>query len=301
MSRVYVFTEYGGSEGEKLTERPVPAPGPGQLVVAVRAATVNPVDWKIREGLLGRDEPLPVAMGREVAGVVTAVGPDVEDFVVGDEILGAVAPGEGGFADHSLLNVAETVTKPEDISFAVAATIPVAGTTAYDLTHQVELEQGQTLLILGAGGGVGHLGAQIGQVHQFRVIGVASPANRELVESTGATFVSAGAGAVTAVKELAPDGVDLLVDLVGGQALRDLAAAAKSPERIISAADPGTAEELGGVGRQRNPESLGKITDVIGYEVVTPKISRIFPLDQARQALAVVESGNTIGKIIIEP
>lgn len=301
MSRVYVFTEYGGPDGEELTERSVPEPGPGQVAVEVRAAGVNPVDWKIREGLLGRHEPLPVAMGREVAGVVAAVGPDVEDFVVGDEVLGAVAPGEGGFADHALLDVADTVAKPEDISFAVAATIPVAGTTAYDLTHQIELEQGQTLLILGAGGGVGHLAAQIGQVHQFRVIGVASPAKRELVESTGATFVAAGEGAVTAVKKLVPDGVDLLVDLVGGQVLRGFAAAAGSPERIISAADPGTAEELGGAGRQRNPESLGKTTDVIGHEVITPEISHTFPLDRARRALAAVESGHAAGKIIIEP
>lgn len=301
MSRQYVFTTYGGPEGEELIERQVPEPGPGQVLLQVRAAGVNPVDWKIREGLLGTHEPVPVPMGREVAGVVTSVGTGVQDFSVGDEVLGPVAHGEGGFADHVLLEAAQSVEKPEDISFATAALIPVAGTTAYDLTHQIELGTGQTMLILGAGGGVGHLAAQIGAVHQFRVIGVASEAKRELVESTGASFVPTGPGALDGVRELAPQGADLLVDLVGGQVLVDLAPAAKSGEVIISAADDQTAAELGGSGRQAAPESLGKMTDVIGFEVITPLISRIFPLDQAREALALVESGHATGKVIIEP
>ena len=301
MSRQYVFTTYGGPEGEELTERKVPEPGPGQVLIEVRAAGVNPVDWKIREGLLGTHEPLPVPMGREVAGVVTAVGAGVTDFTVGEEVLGPVAHGEGGFADHALLDAAATIVKPEEISFTTAAMIPVAGTTAYDLTHQIELDEGQTLLILGAGGGVGHLAAQIGAVHQFKVIGVASPGKRELVEAAGATFVAAGPGALAAVRQAAPEGADLLVDLVGGQPLRDLAPAAKSGNLIISAADGETAGELGGSGRASDPETFGKIADVIGSGAITPAISRTFPLDQAREALALVESGHAAGKVIIEP
>lgn len=301
MSRQYVFTTYGGPDGEKLTERPVPEPGSGQVTVQVKAAGVNPVDWKIRQGLLGTHEPVPVPMGREVAGVVTAVGADVADVTVGDEVLGLVAHGEGGFADHTLLDAADVVAKPEDISFAAAALIPVAGTTAYDLTHQIDLEEGQSLVILGAGGGVGHLAAQIGRVHQFHVIGVASEGKREFVESTGAAFVAAGAGAADAVRDLLPEGADLLVDLVGGQALRDLAPVAKSPGLIVSAADGDTAVALGGSGREADPESLSKITDVIGYQVITPQVSHTFGLDQAREALALVESGHAAGKVIIEP
>src|SRR5699024_4659950 len=183
---------------------------------------------------------------------------------VGDEVLGQVAHGEGGFADHALVEASQALAKPGDISFATASIIPVAGTTAYDLTHQIELEEGQSMLILGAGGGVGHLAALIGQVHRFNVIGVASPAKREFVESSTATFVESGPGALAEVRELVPEGVDLLIDLVGGQVLRQLAPAAKSPDRIVSAPDPGTAEELGGTGRQSDPATLGKITDVIG-------------------------------------
>lgn len=301
MSRQYVFTEYGGPEVEELRERPVPEPGPGQVLIEVRAAGVNPVDAKIRQGHMGRRHDLPAPMGREAAGVVTAVGPDVEHFAVGDAVLGLVARGEGGFADHALLSAASTVAKPEDIGFEVAATIPVAGTTAYDLTHQVELETGQSLLVLGAGGGVGHLATQIGRVHGFRVIGVASESERELVESSGATFVPAGDGALAAVQELVPEGADLLVDLVGGEALWDLAPAAVSPERVLSAADADTAAQIGGAGRVSDPESLEKITSVIGYEVVTPEIRATFGLDRAREALAAVEGGHARGKVVIVP
>lgn len=301
MSRVYVFTDYGGPETETLIERPLALePGPGELTVEVRAAGVNPVDWKIRQGLLGRDGALPAPMGREVAGVVTAVGDDVTDFAVGDAVLGTPAPGMGGFADHTLVRAADAVAKPEDVSFTDAATIPVAGATAYDLTHQVELEAGQSMLILGAGGGVGLMAAQIGKVHEFRVIGVASEAKRDIVEATGATFVASGDGFAGQVRELAPDGVDLVIDLVGGEALRQAAPLATEPARVLSAADPAVAE-LGGAIRQRDPEAMEKITGVIEYGLVDPHVTDRFPLEQARDALAIVEAGHATGKTIIIP
>ncbi|MDO5683025.1 MAG: NADP-dependent oxidoreductase [Propionibacteriaceae bacterium] len=300
MSRIFVFNAHGGPETQALIERPVPEPGPGELVIEVRAAGVNPVDWKIREGHLGAKTEFPVAMGREVAGVVTAVGSDVEEYAAGDAVLGLVAPGQGGFADHAVLRAKDAVVKPEDLSYAAAATIPVAGTTAYDLTHAIELEAGDTMVVLGAGGGVGYLATQIGRVHQFNVIGIASEAKRELVESTGATFVASGAGAAEGVRVLAPDGVDLIVDLVGRQPLRDIASLAK-PGRILSAPDPETAAEFGGSGRPNDPEALAKITDVMGYGVVTPLISAEFALDQAAEALAAVENGHAIGKVVIIP
>lgn len=301
MSRLYVFTAYGGPGTEALIERPVPVPGPGELLVEVRAAGVNPADIKLREGLFGRDGELPRPMGFEVAGLVLAVGPDVEAYAVGDEVIGTPAPGHGGFADHTLVRAEDAVAKPEGISFAAAATLPVAGTTAYDLTHAVELEAGATMLVLGAGGGVGHLVCEIGRVRQLRVIGIASEGKRALVESTGASFVVAGDGAAAEVRELAPDGVDLLVDLVGGQPLRDVASPAKAPDRIVSAADEATAKELGGSGRSYDPESLKKITAVVGSGVIKPRIAAEFPLARAREALALVEGGHSEGKTVIVP
>ena len=303
MSRVYVFKDYGGPETEALLDRPIPQPGRGEILVEVKAAGVNPVDWKIREGQLGRspNRALPAPMGRVVAGLVAAMMNDVQELRVDDEVLGPVAPGQGGFADHALLRASDAVTKPAELSFEIAATIAVAGTTAYDLTHAIDLEPGATVLVLGAGGGVGSLATEIGRVHQFRVIGVASERKRELIESLGAEFVRSGVGVAETVRELAPDGVDLIVDLVGGEALRAVAPLAKSPDHIFSAPDPETAEELGGSGRPNDPESLRRITEVIGYGAITPRISATYPLAAAREALAYVESGHATGKVVIIP
>jgi len=299
MSQVFTFTTYGGPEGQQLTDREVPAPGPGEIGIEVRAAGVNPADGKYRQGALGTAGDLPAAMGLEAAGVVTAVGDGVDGFAVGDEVLGAPARGFGAFAEHTVLDASQTVAKPEEISFAEAATIPVAGTTAYDLTHQVEIEAGQTLLVLGAGGGVGLMALQIAKVHEFRAIGVASESKRELVESTGATFVPSGDGAADRVRAAAPDGIDLLADLVGGHALRELAPLANHPAAIVSAADPATAAELGGAGRERSDGVLEKITGVVQYGLVDPHVRATYPLDRATEAMSAVETGHNAGKVVI--
>lgn len=300
-SNALVFNAYGGPETQELIERPRPVPGPGEIAIEVKAAGVNPADWKIRAGQMGKHWQLPAPMGREASGVVTAVGAGVENFAVGDEVLGLAAKGHGTFAMHTIFDAAQTAQKPEELSFADAAALPVAGATAYDVTHQIELQPGQTMLILGAGGGVGLMAAQIGNVHQFAVIGVASAAKKELVKSTGATFVESGDAAADRVRALAPEGVDLIIDLVGGQALRDIAVVAKHPNVIISTADPTTVKQLGGAPVVRTREGLEKITGVAQYGLVNPHVGERFSLDHAAEAVALVEAGHTAGKVIIEP
>ena len=300
MSKVYVFTEYGGPENQELIDREVPQPGPGELGVRVHAAGVNPLDWKLRSGAAGRSRALPAAIGEEAAGTVTAVGDNVEGFTVGDEVLGLVVPGAGGYAEDTLLLAESTVSKPEEISFTDAAAIPVAGATAYAGTHQVELEPGQLMLINGAGGGVGLMAAQIGRVHKFQVVGIGSEDKRDLIESTGATFVASGEGLAERVREVAGEGVDLVFDLVGGQALRAVTPLAKDPVQVVSAADAGTVEELGGQVLRRTPEMIGKITGVIQYGLVDPTVLTTYPLQRAGDALAHVEGGHTRGKVVLE-
>lgn len=263
MSKVYVFHEYGGPENQELLTREIPQPGPGELGVKVHAAGVNPLDWKIRSGGAEAPRELPAPLGEEASGTITAVGDGVEGFAVGDQVLGLVAPGVGGYAEDTLLMAESTVLKPEEISFTDAAAIPVAGASAYAGTHQVELEPGQSLLINGAGGGVGLMAAQIGQVHKFQVIGVDTEDKRELIESTGDTVADR-------VRGLLPDGVDVVFDLVGGQVLR------------------------------RTPEMIGQITGVVQYGLVDPKVGTTYPLEQAGKALAQVEQGHTRGKIVLE-
>lgn len=301
MNKTLVFTAFGGPETEHLVDREMPSPGPTQLAIEIKAAGVNPADWKIRAGQMGDHWQLPAPMGREAAGIVTAVGAEVDNFTVGAAVLGTAAKGHGTFAQHTVLNAKQTVAKPEELSFADAAVLPVAGSTAYDVTHQIELEPGQTMVILGAGGGVGLMAAQIGQVHQFKVIGVASVTKQHLVESTGAMFVESGDDAAERVRAIASDGADLIIDLVGGQPLRDIAPVAKDPTLIISTADPSTVEQLGGSGVQRTKEGLEKITEVAGYGLVDPNVVQRFDLDDAQQAIAAVEDGHATGKVILEP
>ncbi len=299
MSKVYVFTEFGGPEQESLQERPVPEPGPGELLVTVRAAGVNPADWKIRAGLMGTGRRLPVGMGLEVAGVVSALGEDVDGFAVGDAVVSGVSGGRGGFAEHTVVRARDAVAKPDEVSFVDAATLPVAGTTAYDLVHQVELEPGRTVLVLGAGGGVGLMAAQVATDRGLRVVGVASESKRELVGSTGATFVLSGADFADRVRAVVPDGVDLVLDLVGGEVLRAAAPLASSPERVVSAAD-GAVVELGGAMRRSTPEALREVLELVRRRAVDPHVSVTYPLERAGEAVAAVESGHAAGKVVVE-
>ena len=145
------------------------------------------------------------------------------------------------------------------------------------------------------------MAAQIGRVHQFTVIGVASQSKRKIVECTGATFVPSGEGAADRVREVAPEGVDLIVDLVGGEALGEVAGLVTDPARIISAADATTATELGGAALERTEEAMEKITEVIEYGLVDPHVTACYPLAEAGRAIAEVEAGHATGKIVIEP
>ncbi|GAB3812913.1 NADP-dependent oxidoreductase [Tessaracoccus terricola] len=301
MTRVFAFTDFGGPEKQALIESEIAAPGSGEIAIDVRAAGVNPVDWKIREGLLGKHGPLPMPMGREASGVVTAVGDGVEGFAVGDEVLGLVAAGHGAFAERTVLAADQTVAKPAEISFEDAATLPVAGATAYDLTHQVELKEGQSMVVIGAGGGIGRMAAQIGKVHKFDVVGVASAGKRELVESLGVKFVESGDGVGERLRELLPEGADLVVDLVGGDALRAVAPIAKEPSLVITAADVDTAREVGARVVERTTEGLAKITGVVSYGIVDPTVTAGYPLAEAAAGIAEVEGGHAAGKVVVVP
>ncbi|MEE6281771.1 NADP-dependent oxidoreductase [Georgenia sp. MJ170] len=301
MPKVYVFTAPGGPENQQLVERPALVPGAGELAVAVRAAGVNPADWKIRAGLFGATKVLPAPLGLELAGVVTAVGPGVTGVRIGDAVLGPPAPGAGAFAEQTLVRAAAVVAKPASIGFEPAATLPIAGTTAYDLVHQVPLGPGQSVVVLGAGGGVGRLAVQLARARGARVLGVASEAKRQVVESAGAVHVPSGPHAPQAVRTLLPDGADLIVDLVGGEVLRSLGAALAATGTVVTAADPGVAAELGGSGRQHLDGTLAAVAAAAAAGVVDPLVTAAFPLDQAGAALAAVEAGHTAGKIVIVP
>ncbi|MFH8475530.1 NADP-dependent oxidoreductase [Streptomyces sp. NPDC018000] len=303
MPKAYVFTRNGGPEVEALIEQDMPVPGPGQLLVAVRAAGVNPVDWKLRTGYTrpgSEPQPFPTVFGSEAAGVVEGVGPDVKGFAVGDEVFGN--PATGGYAEYTLLSVAVTAHKPAELSFTDAAVLPVAAATAYDGVRQLGLAPGSTLLITGAGGGVGTFAVQLARHAGVHVIGAASAAKKDFIESLGAVHVESGAGVADRVRAAAPDGIDAVFDLVGGDTLRAVAPLLTDPATLISAGGKPLAVELGGaaVARTRTAAVLDEVANLVVTGVLRTHLTRTFPLTEAGEALRAVESGHAHGKIVIE-
>lgn len=301
--RTYVFSEYGGPENQDLVEREVPAPGPTEVRIEVRAAGVNPVDWKIRRGLLREVMPLdmPAGVGREAAGVVTAVGRDVEGFAVGDEVFGNVSPTSGGIAEAALLAAGSTARKPPGVAWTTAAVLPVSAATAYDGLAQLACKPGEVLLINGAGGGVGVIAAQLARDADVTVVGVAGADKRELVESLGAVHVASGQNVPERVHEVLPAGVDAVLDLVGGDPLRAVAGLVADPSRIVSAADPDTATEVGGAPIERDGTSrvLEAVMHEVGLGRLDPHVGETFPLAEAAEAIQAVEEGHARGKVVV--
>jgi NADPH2:quinone reductase len=282
----------------------MPSPLAGELLVEVRTAGVNPVDWKIRSGLLGRAKPgdLPAVLGSEVSGVVREVGKDVDGFAVDDEVFGSVAPGSGGYAAFTLVPAKAAAHKPPQISFNDAATLPVAAATAYDGVTQLGLTKGQTLLINGISGGVGVAAAQIARDTNVNVIGTASEDKRALVESLGATLLPYGDGVAERIRALLPDGVDGIFDLAGGDGLRAVAGLLSDRNNLISTSDPATVSDLGGhmIKRDRTQRVLEIVAAMVADGKVDPHIEDIRPFDEAADALAAVEVGHAKGKVVIE-
>ncbi|MEV0224872.1 NADP-dependent oxidoreductase [Streptomyces sp. NPDC050704] len=303
MPKAYVFTRYGGPETEALVDQDPPRPGPGQLLIAVRAAGVNPVDWKQRTGYQRPGQQrreLPAVFGNEVAGVVEEIGDGVTGFAAGDEVFGN--PVAGGYAEYALLPVTVTAHKPAGISFTDAAALPVAAATAYDGIRQLDLPAGATLVVTGAGGGVGVAAVQIARAEGLHVIGVASAAKKDLVESLGAVHVPSGPDFVAGVRAVAPDGVDAVYDLVGGEVLEAAAELLTDRTGLITAGGKDIVARLGGspVVRARSAAVLDAVAELVVNGSLKPLVTGTFPLERAAEALRTVEEGHARGKLVIE-
>ncbi len=302
-SKAYGYTSYGGQETETWFDRPVPTPGPSELVIKVKAAGVNPVDHKLRSGAMSNPEgtpSFPLVLGVEASGVVVAVGSDVDGFTTGDAVLGRTAPEHGSYAEHAVLLAADTTAKPPQLSFVQAAALPVAGGTAWDVLEKLGVLEGQTLLINGIGGGVGVVTAQLARDRGVAVFGVGSQSKRALVESLGATLVAYDDGdVVDQVRALLPDGVDAVLDVIGGEPMRQVADLVRTPSRMVSIADPGVAD-LGGTFLVSSSAGVPSVVDMVAHGKVDPKVLQTYPFDEAAQALRAVESGHVLGKIVID-
>jgi NADPH:quinone reductase-like Zn-dependent oxidoreductase len=285
----YAFTAHGGPEVEALMDLARPEPGPGQLLVAVQAAGVNPADWKRRTGLsAGPEVSLPAVFGREAAGVVVRAGAGVAGFAPGDAVFGS--SDTGGFAEYALLPEGVTAHRPPDLPVADAATLPVAAATAFDGLAQLDLPPGSTLLVIGVGGGVGVAVAQLAVHAGLNVVGTASVAKKEFVEALGVTHVRSGFGVTERACAAAPAGVDAIYDLVGGPDLEALAVLLPDRAKLITAADRETAVRLGGgpVRRARNRKVLDQLAQLAVSGVLRPFVTAVHALEKASDALRAV-------------
>src|SRR5712691_1330279 len=232
--RVIHLYRFGGPEQLKLEEKPRPEPSPGEVLLRVHAAGVNPIDWKIRQGLLKDFQPVtfPYTPGIEVAGVVEDVGPGVTAFEIGQAVIGQIA--SGAYAEYVTVPVEALAFKPETLSFAEAAAVPVGATTAWrTLFDHGGLTAGQRVLIVGAAGGVGLLAVQLAKWKGAQVIGTASTANLEFVRSLGADTV---VDYTTTPVESVVQEVDLVLNGVGGETLMGSLATLRRGGTLISIA-----------------------------------------------------------------
>ncbi|MEV6560496.1 NADP-dependent oxidoreductase [Nocardia sp. NPDC051756] len=305
MAQAWGFGRFGGPEVQEFFDRPDPVPGRGEVLIRVDVAGVNPLDHVLRSGLvaeLDSGRPFPRVLGMEAAGTVLALGENVDGLEVGDAVFGFALTGAGTYAETTLLSAPNTARIPAGLSATVAATLPVAGTTAVDALDQLDLPAGATILVNGVGGGVGLAVARLAIGRELRVIGTGSAAKREHAEATGVRFIDYAAGdVVAAARELVTDGFGGIVDLVGGTSLRTVAALARDPRNVISVGDP-SVSDLGGrlVDRRIDRENLERAAQLALDGVLAPVITAIHSLADAPAALAIVEDGHSSGKVVIK-
>jgi NADPH:quinone reductase-like Zn-dependent oxidoreductase len=300
------YARYGGPEVLAFGEVRDPKVGPDAVLVKVRAAAVNPVDWKCREGHLDRIlEPVfPVVPGWDVSGVVVRPGVSVSEFEAGDEVIGYVREdflSRGTFAEYVAAPVRTLAPKPRNLSFEEAAGLPLTGLTAYQvLTKVLRVQRGETVLVHAAAGGVGSLAVQLAAHLGARVLGTASERNHGFVRGLGGEPVAYGEGLAERVRGLAPEGVDAVFDVVGGDTLRTSADLLAPQGRLVSIAD-GDVVRYGGryYFVRPDPQDLRRLAELAEAGVVSVHVSETFPLERAADAHRLSARGRTRGKIVV--
>lgn len=300
------YSRYGGPDVLGHGDVRDPRVGPDSVLVKVRAAAVNPVDWKCREGHLDAilQPVFPVIPGWDLSGVVVQPGAAVAEYAVGDEVIGYVREdflSRGTFAEYVAAPVRTLAHKPRTLSFEESAGLPLAGLTAYQsLVRVLRVQRGETVLVHAAAGGVGSLAVQIARHLGAHVIGTASERNHDFLRACGAEPVTYGEHLAERVRGLAPGGVDAVLDTVGGDTTR-VSANLLAPEgRLVSVADTGVVDYGGRYYFVRpDPDDLRHLSDLADQGVVTVHVFRTFPLERAADAHRLSAEGRTRGKIVV--
>ncbi len=292
------FSRFGGPEVVEIVDLPDPHPGPGQVRIAVRAAGVNASDWKKRRGLM--DQELPQTLGYEAAGIVDELGPGVTGVTAGMRVFGF---SDQGAAQAELAVLSAYAPIPPSLDFAAAAALPAAVETATRALDQLGVAGGTSVLVNGASGSVGSAAVQLAVARGARVIGTASPANHDYLSSLGAEPVAYGDGLADRVRALAPDGVDLALDVAGSGVLPELVELAGGRAHVVTIADFAGAQRWGvrfsrgDAGRALH--SLAEIGTLVESGRFRLPAVQTFPLAGIAQAQRVSEDGPVRGKLVL--
>lgn len=300
------FHEYGGIDVLRVEEVERPVPGPGQVLVEVRAAGIQPGEAHIRQGGLHARWPatFPSGQGTDLAGVVAELGPEVRGFAVGDEVLGFTHD-RASHAEFVAVDDVRLTPRPEGLSWDVAGSLHVAGVTAYATVFAVDPGPSDTVVVSGAAGGVGSLAVQLARRHGATVIGLASEPNHAWLKDHGVIPVEYGDGVADRIRQASGGTVDAFIDTFGTGYVDLAVELGVRPQRINTIRDWGTAAK---VGAQTAGEStaacaavLGQLARLAARGELEVTIANVYPLAQVQDAFRELERRRTHGKIVLHP
>lgn len=299
--RALQYKAYGGPEVLEWAEAPDPHPGAGQLRIVVRAASVNPIDWKAFSGAMAGGEPMAGIgyLGADAAGVVEEVGQGVTGVSVGDEVFGR---GRNTQAEYAVLDA--WAAKPPSVDWAVAAAAGVAGETAERGLRLLEVKAGDSLFVDGGAGGVGAVTVQMALARGAKVIASASEANHDYLRELGATPVRYGPGVAERVRAAAGGPVDAVLDVAGKTPVGELIGLVAEPSQVVSIANFAAAQagaRVTGGGADSHPmEALALVGELLAQNKLVLKV-QTFPFERAAEAYRISQGGHLRGKLVLVP
>lgn len=302
-SRRVVFRRFGGPEVLEIEHRAVPHPEPGEVLVRVAAAGVNPVDWKLFSGQPMHDpyeRSLPSGNGYDFSGTIEAVGEGVDGWREGDAVFGGLR--YHAQADHLVIDPAALVRVPDGLSLVEAGALNVAGRTAVASVESQRIASGDVVLVSGAAGGVGILTAQLCVLRGARVLGTAGPGNHALLRRLGIEPLAYGDGLADQLRDTVPDGLTAVLDTVGHDTVDLALALGVPPDRINTIADydARARHPVRGVGgAAAGVRELAMIAQLIADGLVQLPIDSVHPLEGVREAYSRSISGHASGKIVL--
>jgi NADPH:quinone reductase-like Zn-dependent oxidoreductase len=303
MPKAVRFDEYGGVDVLEVRDVPRPVPGPGQVLVQVKAAGINPGEAKIRQGLLHSRWPatFPSGQGSDLAGIVAETGPGVTGWSAGDEVIG-YTDDRASQAEYVLVDAEHLTARPAAVPWPAAGSLFVVGATAWAAVRAVALSAGDTVVVSGAAGGVGSITVQLARRTGATVIGLASEPNHAWLAGHGVTGVSYGDGVADRIRQAAPR-VDAFIDTVGGDYVELALELGVAPSRIDTVANFEAVQKYGvkgdGNAAGASPAVLAELAGLIADGELDFPVAATYPLDQVRAAYTELDGGHVHGKIVL--